>query len=120
MSEESIKKFEEEMKAGQIRRTGEEYYFYKEFKKHYNPDIQLFRSPQDVHNVISEIFWLDKEGMENDYIDVLKDLADDNRKSLAASDAMVGACYYNVLNLIASVQLLVEERDLLKKKLEAS
>ena len=112
--------FEEEMKAGQIRRTGEEYYFYKEFKKHFDPDIQLFRSPQDVHNVISEIFWLDKEGMEGEYINALEDIDNDNKDGIAASDVKLGACFYNVLNLIASVQLLVEERDLLKKKLEAS
>ena len=110
--------FEEEMKDCQIKRTGKQYYFYEEFKHHYNPDIQLFSSPQDVHNTISEIFWLDKEGMENEYIKVLEDISDDNRKGLGASDAMVGVCYYNVLNLIASVQLLVEERDLMKKKLE--
>jgi len=112
--------FEEEMKAGQIKRTGEEYYFYKEFKKRYDPDIQFFRSPQDVHNAISRIFWLDEDGMEGEYINVLKDIDNDNKDGMAASDVKLGACFYNVLNLIASVQLLVEERDLLKKKLEAS
>lgn len=111
--------FEEEMKACEIKRTGEEYYFYEKFKRHqYTADIQLFKEPQNVHNVISEIFWLDKKGMEDDYIKVLDDIDDDNKKSLAASDAKIGPCYYNMLNLIASVQLLVEERDLLKKKLE--
>ena len=112
--------FEEEMKAGQIKRTGEEYYFYGEFKQHYTPDIQLFRSPQDVHNAISRIFWLDEDGMEGEYINALKDIDNDNEDGIAASDVKLGACFYNVLNLIASVQLLVEERDLLKKKLEAS
>lgn len=112
--------FEEEMKAGQIKRTGEKYYFYEEFKQHYTPDIQFFRSPQDVHNAISRIFWLDEDGMEDEYINVLKDIDNGNKDGIAASDVKLGACFYNVLNLIASVQLLVEERDLLKKKLEAS
>jgi len=112
--------FEEEMKANQIKRTGKEYYFYEEFKQHYTPDIQLFRSPQDVHNAISRIFWLDEDGMEGEYINVLKDIDNDNKNGTAASNAKLDACFYNVLNLIASVQLLVEERDLLKKKLEAS
>ena len=112
--------FKEEMKAGQIKRTGKEYYFYEEFKQHYTPDIQLFNSPQNVHNVISRIFWLDEDGMEDEYINVLEDINNDNKDGIAASDAKIGPCFYNVLNLIASVQLLVEERDLLKKKLEAS
>ena len=112
--------FEEEMKAGQIKRTGEEYYFYKEFKQRYTPDIQFFKSPQDVHNAISRIFWLDEDVMEGEYINVLDDINNDNKNRIAASDAKIDACFYNVLNLISSVQLLVEERDLLKKKLEAS
>jgi len=112
--------FKEEMKAGQIKRTGEEYYFYEEFKQHYTPDIEFFKSTQDVHNSISRIFWLDEDGMEDEYINVLEDINNDNKNGIAASDAKIDACFYNLLNLIASVQLLVEERDLLKKKLEAS
>jgi len=112
--------FEQEMKANQIQSTGEEYYFYKEFKQRYTPDIQFFKSPQDVHNAIGRIFWLDEYDMECEYINVLDDIANDNKDGVAASDAKIDVCFYNVLNLIASVQLLVEERDLLKKKLEAS
>lgn len=120
MSAESIKAFNEEMKANQIKRTGKEYYFYEEFNQYYTPDIQFFKSPQDVHNVVSNLFWLDEDGMEDEYIKVLEDIQNDNREGLAASDPNISPCYYHILNLIASVQLLVEERDLLKKKLEAS
>ena len=120
MSEASIKEFNERMKANQIKRTGKEYYFYEEFNEYYTPDIEFFNSPQDVHNVISRLFWLDDDGMEGEYIKVLEDIQNDNKECLAASDPNISPCYYHILNLIASVQLLVEERDLLKKKLEAS
>lgn len=111
---------DEELKNKQIAITGKDYYFYQEFKQtEYTPDIQIFSSPQSVHNVISSIFWLDEEGMEGEYLNVLADIANNREDNLISSNINIGGCFCNLFNLIASVQLLVEERDLLKKKLEA-
>lgn len=113
----SLEEFKAKMETDQIERTGKEYYFYKEFQEIYPADIELFTSPQDVHNAISRIFWLDEDTMQAEYINVLEDIDNDNRDGLGGSDTQISVCYYNILNLIASIQLLVEERDLLKKKL---